>query len=113
MTVATNEREALSRTRLHAPLTATSDSLVGLACLVLQDGKAKNADVNARVSSFRTIMRPIQAVMEAPAKLIVEIAMVIDFSSQCEWKLRVQRTITTMLLRSGIHQVTCRDQQQG
>ena len=86
MTVATIKWEALSRARLNTPLTATSDSLVGLAFRVLQAGKAKDADVNAQALSFRTIMRPDQAVMEAPAKLIVEIATVIDFPSQCEWK---------------------------
>ena len=90
MTVATDDWEALSRTRLRTPQTATEDSLVGLAIRLLQSGKAKDADVKARALSFRTIMRPNQAVMEAPASLIVEIAMIIDFSSQSDWKVRVR-----------------------
>ena len=84
MIVATNDWEALSRIVLHTPLTATPDSLVSLAFRVLQSGKAKDADVNAQALNFRTIMRPNQAVMEAPAKLIVGTAMLMDFSSQCE-----------------------------
>ena len=56
----TGKRFPLSSTRLHTPLTATPDSLVGLAFRVLQSGKAKDADVNVQAVSFRTIMRPNQ-----------------------------------------------------
>ena len=113
MTVAMNDWEALLRTRLHTLLTATSDSLVDLAFRVLQSGKAKHADVNALALSFLNITRPNQGVMEALAKLIVESAMIVDFSGQCEWRLRVQHTITTMLSRSAIYKITGKYQQQG